>query len=312
MSKHELVWSRCRSCKRNTKHEVLGVKSRETDPEFYHSETKYYLIECNGCETISFRQEEHDYESIMQVGPDDYEHDISVEIFPHYIAGHSPIESIYYIPKIVESIYKESLIAIQEGAYTLAGLGLRATIEAICNERKITGRNLQIRINNMHRNGIASKADVDRLHAIRFMGNDAAHEIKKANKTSVHVALKIVEHILISIYVFEEEVNKHLEKPISSAADAIPILKVNLKSIEDNSSFTFAKWLGSSKRRILEKIDEIEAELIELVRNEEFKEVVLVEAESDEQAQAQASQWYKKIELPDSEKDEEDDFDIPF
>ncbi|MCF7370886.1 DUF4145 domain-containing protein [Vibrio sp. J2-3(2022)] len=311
MSKNEFVWSRCRSCKRSTKHEVLGLKSKETDPDFYHSETKYYLIECKGCETISFRQEEHDYESIVQVGPDDYEHDVSVEIFPHFIAGHNPIESIYYVPRIVESIYKESLIAIQEGAYTLAGLGLRATIEAICNERNITGRNLQVRINNMHRNGIASKADVDRLHAIRFMGNDAAHEIKKANKTSVLVALKIVEHILISIYVFEEEVNKHLEKPISSAKDAIPTLKLNLNNIEDNSSFTFSKWLGSSKRRILEKIDEIEADLIELVRNQEFENVILVEGENVDGEQP--TQWYKKIELPDSEKDEDDeDFDIPF
>ena len=309
MSKVELIWSQCRSCKRNTKHEVLGKKNRETHPDYYHSEEIFYLIECNGCETISFRKEEHDFESMIQTGPDDYEHDITVEVFPHYIEGHNPIETVFKIPRIVENIYKESLLAIQEGAFTLAGLGLRATIEAICNERNITGKNLQVRINNMHRQGIASKSDIDRLHAIRFMGNDAAHEIKKANKQSVLISLKIVEHILMSIYVFEDEVNRYLEKPISNVNDVLPVLKLNLKNIEDNTSFTFSKWLGSSKRRILEKIDEIESDLIELINKGEFVEVELFD--NSESGSEDNVQWYKKLEQEELDEDDEDD-EFPF
>jgi hypothetical protein len=288
---------------------VLGKKNRETHPDYYHSEEIFYLIECNGCETISFRKEEHDFESMIQTGPDDYEHDITVEVFPHYIEGHNPIETVFKIPRIVENIYKESLLAIQEGAFTLAGLGLRATIEAICNERNITGKNLQVRINNMHRQGIASKSDIDRLHAIRFMGNDAAHEIKKANKQSVLISLKIVEHILMSIYVFEDEVNRYLEKPISNVNDVLPVLKLNLKNIEDNTSFTFSKWLGSSKRRILEKIDEIESDLIELINKGEFVEVELFD--NSESGSEDNVQWYKKLEQEELDEDDEDD-EFPF
>ncbi len=311
MSKVENIWSRCRSCNRSTKHEVLGKKSVETNPEHYHSETIFYFIECNGCETISFRKEDHDYESMIQTGPNDYEHDIGVEVFPHYIEGHNSIESRFHIPRIVKNIYEESLIAIQEGAFTLAGLGLRATIEAICNERSITGKNLQVRINNMHRQGIASKSDIDRLHAIRFMGNDAAHEIKKANKKSVLISLKIVEHILMSIYVFEDEVNRYLEKPISNVNDVLPILKLNLKKIEVNTSFTLSKWLGSSRRRILEKADEIESDLVTLINEDKFPGVVLFD--NSESGSEDNAQWYKKVELPESEDDEDDEDDeFPF
>lgn len=287
----EIIWSECRSCKRSTKHKVLGLRSKQSNPEYYHEETKYFLLECNGCTSVSFREEYHDYEAYHQTGPDDYEHQISVEVFPHHIKDHSPIDSLFEIPNIVERIYKESLLAIQEGAFTLAGLGLRATIEAICNDKEVSGKNLQVRINAMQRSGMISKSDAERLHAIRFMGNDAAHEIKKAKEKSVLIALKIIEHILLSVYVFEEEVNKHLEKPISSFEDVLPILEANLLKIEANNTFTLAKWLGGSRRRILEKLDDIESVLIEKIQSGEVSDVEVIETPESEES---TSQWYKK------------------
>lgn len=285
------VWSDCRSCKRSTKHTVLGKVSRETPAEFYHEETIYFLLECNGCTSVSFRKEYHDYESYRQTGPDDYEHDISIEVFPHHIKDHTPIDSLFKIPNIVERIYKESLLAVQEGAFTLAGLGLRATIEAICNDKEVKGKNLQIRINAMNRSGMISKSDAERLHAIRFMGNDAAHEIKKAKEQSVLIALKIIEHILLSVYVFEEEVNKHLETPISTIEETLPILKTNLIGIEPNSTFTLTKWLGTSRRRVLEKLDEIEAELLVKIKNGDVDDIEIIDTPEAEES---TSQWYKK------------------
>lgn len=292
MPKIEL-WSDCRECKRKTKHSIFGSKSITSPPEYYHSETKYLLIECNGCETISFRKEFHDYEEYYQIGPDEYEHPISVEIFPHYINDHMHIDSLNDVPDIVSSIYEESLLAIQEGAFTLAGLGLRATIEAICNDKEIKGKNLQVRINTMNRSGLISKSDADRLHAIRFMGNDAAHEIKKTKKKSVLIALKIIEHVILSVYVLEKEVNKHLEKPITSIVEALPILIKNIYDMEENSTFTLSKWLGNSKRRILENYEEIEANLIEKVEQNEIDGVILTDApEADSEV---PSQWYKRL-----------------
>ena len=158
-----ILWNDCRSCKRQTKHSIIGEKSKAGNPEEYHEETKYFLIECDGCETISFRKEYHDYETYYPIGPDEYAHDISLETFPRCIKDHNPIESLFDIPTVVESIYSESLLAIQEGAYTLAGLGLRATIEAICNDKNISGASLKVRINAMNRSGMISKSDADRL-----------------------------------------------------------------------------------------------------------------------------------------------------
>lgn len=288
----DIIWSDCRSCKRKTRHQILGKKNKVTPPEYYHEETINYLLECNGCTSVSYRTEYHDYESYRQISHDDFEHDITVEVFPHQIKDHSPIDSFFEVPNIVDSIYKESLLAIQEGAFTLAGLGLRATIEAICNDKEVNGKNLQVRINAMSRSGMISKSDAERLHAIRFMGNDAAHEIKKAKEKSVLIALKIIEHILLSVYVFEEEVNKHLETPISCLDDTLPILESNLTNIDENSTFTLTKWLGRSRRRVLEKLDEIEADLIAKVQRGEVAGVETIETPEAEES---TSQWYKKL-----------------
>ena len=291
--KHKVVWNDCRKCGRSTKHTVLYEKSITHDPDEYHCASVYLFLECNGCEAISFRKEFHDLEQYYQVGPNEWEHPIDVEIFPHFINGHNSIENTHEIPKIVNNIYQESISSIHEGAFTLAGLGLRSTIEAICNDKKIKGSNLKIRINNMNRSGIISKSDAERLHAIRFMGNDAAHEIKKAKQKSVLIALKIIEHILLSVYVFEEEVNSHLEKPITSLEEAMPILVKNLSSMTENSRFTLSKWLGKSKRRILDKIEEIEQKLKEAIENQEIKDVILVDPpENSDDANIQ---WYQKV-----------------
>ena len=288
----EVIWNDCRSCKRSTKHAALGSARRSTDPEIYKDETKYFLLECNGCETVSFRKEYHDYESYYPISDDEYQHDVTVETFPHTIKNHNPIESAFGLPRIVERIYKESLLAIQERAYTLAGLGLRATIEAICNDKEVKGKNLQVRITAMSRSGMISKSDAERLHAIRFMGNDAAHELKRAKEQSVLIALKIIEHMLLSVYVLEDEVNEHLETPISNIDELVPILETHLLKIDENVTFTLTKWLDSSRRRILEKLEEIESELILKIKSGEFTGVELIDAPDPEISQ---QQLYKKI-----------------
>lgn len=294
----EIIWSNCYECNRGTKHTVVCSKIVSNLSSDYRCDTKYFIIECNGCGNISFRKEFHDYEDWYQIGEDEYEHSIDVEIFPHYIDGHSPIEEGLKIPQLVDNIYRESLQAIKEGAFTLAGLGLRATIEAICNHKEIKGKNLQVRINTMQRSGMISKSDADRLHAIRFMGNDAAHEIKKARKESVLIALKIIEHMLLSVYILEDQVNKHLEPPINSINEAIELLKDNLYNMEPSAIFTFAKWVGNAKRRMDENIEHLENELNDLILQGTFKWVELVDA--PEGAHESKLKWYKRtsIDLP--------------
>jgi hypothetical protein len=271
----KVIWSHCRKCKQDTRHIILNLKHVDSDDEGYRCATKYFTLECCGCQNISFRVEFHDYEAHYQTGPDEWEHDISVEIYPHFIKGHNAIENTVDIPSIVYNIYSESMRAVQEEAYTLAGLGLRACIESVCNDKGIKGRSLQNRIDNMAKEGFISKLDAERLHAIRFMGNDAAHDIKKAAKESVLVALRIVDHLILTVYVFEGQVNKHLDKPISNLDKLIIVLKNKLPVLTENDSISLTKWLGNDRRRIIDNYQQLEKELIDYIKNNNFEEVEL-------------------------------------
>lgn len=256
----------CQSCNNTTNHKILAHKSldsRSIDPNEYHYGIEYYMLECLGCETVSFRKEDHDYEAYWQTAEDEYEHNISVDIYPHFIQNHKGLKSYWSLPDIVKDIYSQSLLAIQEEAYTLAGLGLRATIEAICNEQNINGKDLKIRINKMKTEGLISKKDASRLHAIRFMGNDAAHEIKKASKNSVLLALEIIEHLITSVYIFDTQTGTYLQTPIEDFESLLTVLKRHLKRFEATEIVTLKKWLDSDYRRIIDDSTKntLEAEL---------------------------------------------------
>lgn len=304
------VWSGCIQCKRSTKHTICGEESIESHPEDYRSQTRYLIVRCNGCLNVAFRKEFHDYEDYHEEYDGEIYHRIDSEVFPHVLFGHSPIQSREDISPLVRDIYQESIIAIQEKAYTLAGLGLRATIEAICNDKQIKGTNLERRINSMFKTGIISKSDADRLNAIRFMGNDAAHKIKKAGIQSILVALKIIEHVLLSVYILKNEADRYLEPTVSNIDEAVKVLKKALLNIDPNSIFTFAKWIGDSKRRFPNNAEDIEKQLIDRVKSKEFDEVVLVD--SPEKNNDEKVQWYKLIEKPLDPSDLSDVRNAPF
>jgi len=302
----EKIWSECNHCKCSTRHEILHKHSFESNPQEYHYEVIHMLIQCLGCETVSFRKESHDYEAHYQVAEDEWEHDTTIDIYPHFIEGHNGLEKIWGIPNIVQSVYKESILAIQEGAFTLAGLGLRATIEAICNEQDIKGKDLQKRINAMVREGLISKKDANRLHSIRFMGNDAAHDIKKAKKASVLIALKIVEHLITTVYILDSEVKSHLETTISSFDEMLNVLKENIKSFNDGEIITFVKLLGKDRRRIIENNQLLENEFETYVSDGKFENVILVEIPNED---GSTTKNYK-ISIPQEEDEEIVDIDL--
>lgn len=116
--------------------------------------------------------------------------------------------------------------------------------------------------------------------------------------------MKIIEHVILSVYVLEKEVNKHLEKPITTIEETLQILIKNINDMGENSTFTLSKWLGNSKRRILENYEVIEANLIEKVKQNEIDGVVLSDA--PESTSEVASQWYKRLKSTQEEPDADD------
>ena len=178
----------CADCNCETNHDMI-YNYKKRGPDEYMCEMVWMVVQYRGCERISFRYEFHDWESSYPISGDpdgEWSYDVRVDCYPTFIEGHLGIDHTGILPAIVREIYKETIEAVK--SVRLPAIGLRATIESICNEQEIKGSNLSTRINKLATNGIISKKDAERLHAIRFMGNDAAHEIQQGKRESVILA----------------------------------------------------------------------------------------------------------------------------
>lgn len=243
----DLVTNYCSSCKQHTKHDVEGKHSFTSDPDDYHYMVEHSVVACRGCGTVSFRRATHEYEHAYPTDHDDWEVPITVENYPKEHTGNIATR---YLPDIVDSIYTETCGAYRDGALTLAGIGFRATIEAICNEQQIAGKELSTRINNLAARGLISKKDSVRLHSIRFMGNDAAHDIKKPRLESLQAALIIVEHLITTVYVLDNESKGNLDAVIEEYSKFEELLLKKIQDFASGDEYPVQKFLGKDSRLI--------------------------------------------------------------
>jgi hypothetical protein len=202
-----------------------------------------------------------------------------VDNFPKFIPGHYALSETYHLPKLVRQVYLQTIRAIQENAGILASLGLRGTIEAICNDRNIPGANLEVRITRLASQGLISRRDAERLHGIRFLGNDAAHKIMEPTKGQISVALKITEHALNTIYILDKEAEGALETAISDYDRFIEMLNGCLAQFNPGDELPLGKLLGHNLRRVREALPELEKRLVADIGSGLFTKLALGQVE---------------------------------
>jgi hypothetical protein len=285
MSTKEKVKSYCSTCGRDTNHEVI-VAHKISHRDDYDCDINYQVVGCLGCESVSFRRNLIDIESAYPNHDGEWQVPEENSAYPKVLQGHVGIEGVFHLPDVVGEIYTEVLKAITEDARILAGLGLRGVVEAVCNDLEIAGRTLESRINKLAIAGHISKSDAERLHAIRFIGNDAAHEIRRPHDGALRVALKIVEHLLQSVYILEKEVEGRLEPTISKYEKFEALLLEALKIYSPGDEFPLAKFLGKDLRRVKESISILESELILKIQSGAFSSLIVGRVEAYQGSQS--------------------------
>ncbi|MBT2161471.1 DUF4145 domain-containing protein [Zobellia barbeyronii] len=245
----------CNSCKglRNQT-EIHKIEKRggdeEGDFQWYKS---YSLIQCNGCDNISFFKVSGDTEMYEQdeYGHQDYYFDKSV--YPPYLKRGEAIKQPFYLPEKIRTIYSETIASFKSNSSILTAGGLRAIIEAICNHLKIKGRNLAERIDGLSENGNLTLAESKRLHSIRFLGNDALHEIEKPKDEHLYLLLEIVNHLLSNLFVNDKKLKGRVETMIDSYDDFIRLIQNRIDDEMVGKKMTLSNILDKSKRLITKK-----------------------------------------------------------
>ena len=198
----------CRICKGKRNHKLLQKETRNENTEDYSWTEIFSIIQCLGCDNMSFLKKYSDDSMIYYNDKiDDIDYYEEEEIFPKYIAGGIEIIIMtHYLPKKVRNIYQETVEALKNDLYILASGGLRTIIEAICNELKIKEGNISKRIDELLSKGHLTKTQVNRLHSIRFLGNDALHEVDTPEKEIVYGLFDIINHLLQDLFLQDKKI----------------------------------------------------------------------------------------------------------
>jgi len=269
----------CRTCKRVTRHEVLCEHIEETAPDDYHEKDFWQIVRCLGCHTTGFQHRNEDYEQVWEDFDGDVRHTVSTTVYPRVVRNHSGLKGTTWIPALIRNVYRQTLSAYSDNAYVLASIGLRATIEAVCNHLEISGSNLEKRIDQLFKTGYVSNSDKKRLHAIRFLGNDAAHEVKEPKESDLRVALEIVEHILNSVFILEKK-SKSLETVIENFEEFAKIIESYIKSSDTAQAASLGAILGTKRRLVGNNLDNFEAQLKAAIEAGTMKYLTLAQVEN--------------------------------
>lgn len=266
----------CSLCKQKTHHYVLAEYSRGSDADadfWWHEDLR--LVKCCGCEHVSFDLESVD-ESDVEYLEDGSETLVSQHrSYPEKEGFISCVEYTWGFPSNVYSIYKETITAINENCNRLAVAGLRATIEAICIDKKIGYKNLEAKINGLKKAGIITEADRNRLHTVRFMGNDAIHHMIEPSRDSLLLVNQIINGILTNLYVIDNKISGKLECPIRTVDEFIILLDEGLKSRRVGEVNILNKLLPENRRLIKEDLSRFEAELQDMINAGHYKKLSL-------------------------------------
>ena len=198
----------CNSCRQHTNHKEVRSYSQtytpEDDPDMPvdYAEGTWQIVQCAGCERVSFRElwltSEH-----WATNEDPTEHR-----YPEVDKDQVPVKSFRQAPDNINRIYKESIRSFNIGNYILCAAGLRAVIEGICEEKIAKNEQmktkklytLEKKINSLQKKKILSKEHAEILHALRFIGNEAVHELTAPPGEELKAAIEIVEHTLENLY----------------------------------------------------------------------------------------------------------------
>ena len=160
----------CRNCHGLRNHKTLFSKDLRNnydndDPVQFID--RYLVIECDGCETISFLNIYGDTSMTQSNELGDTEYYDDENIYPYFLANGKELTHLYYLPKNIRDIYLETITCFKSKAFVLTAAGFRAIIEAICNNLKIRKTNLSARIDLLFEKGILTEKESKRLKLIR-------------------------------------------------------------------------------------------------------------------------------------------------
>lgn len=215
----------CMNCEGNRNHTTLCEKRVSEHTDVYNYWAKFAIIQCNGCDEISFLKETCFSEDI----DDDGRPKLVRTLYPERHKLSRRAKEYCKVPFKLRNLYIEIIEAYNSESPLLCAAGLRSLVEGICADLKIKKgptevlkkggikvieqtQKLEGKINGLVETGYLSKKHASILHRHRFLGNDALHDLDKPTFDCLRAAIDIIEHTLENLYELEDKAGQIIRK----------------------------------------------------------------------------------------------------
>jgi hypothetical protein len=136
---------------------------------------------------------------------------ISSKLIRSYPVGHIQFDT-GSVPWRVASAFDEALTCAAHECYIAAGMLIRKTLEAVCQDRQAKGDNLFQRIGDLRTKIVLSHELFDAMDYLRLLGNDAAHIEAKTyddvGKGEIEAAIELTKEIIKATYQHKDLVDR--------------------------------------------------------------------------------------------------------
>lgn len=263
MVENVTITNYCNECKKETNHLVKKEYCINPYSDDCQYESIYQIVECCGCSYVSFKRIDADYENFDYGYEGEPQPSISTYIYPIPLKNYKAFNDfeLYELPAKVRKIYQDTLKCYANESTILVGVGLRACIESVCKDLNLKKGGLENNIKELKNSGYISESNAKLLHAIRFLGNDAVHDMAEAKDDELQVAFRIVEHLFENVYILPKLANGELKMPITEYNDFLNILFTNVQKFQSGDEFGLFKLLGDDYRYCKEKISDFQKRL---------------------------------------------------
>lgn len=301
MTESKNIKAECLDCKRETNHLVIATKIHAPFYQHeYYDGKEYSIIQCLGCDQFSFLKTYHDYETRYPIDWEENEFD-HVRTYTNFYPDASEVLNKYRIslPESLYTIYAETKVAFTQNLDIFTAIGIRSIIECICKDKKVTGRDLEKKISNLKTLGDISKRDVDLLHSLRFLGNDAVHELIKPERNDIKVAFNIIEHLIQAIYLMPKELRGtnfkvHLDE--YSKVENFIIDKIrNHISFDFSYNYSLKKLISPRGKIPYKRFSEFEQELNTRITSGDLDWIEIIQNENPSESIQNTNETFYKI-----------------
>lgn len=193
----------CLHCGNKTLMNKIGEYRNDWDEEGYYGYYLYKMFSCPICSKVTLLEVYWDVALEDSNGNKFFEEEI---IYPV-----SKVK-VQAVPKAVKDAF-EAALKVSKIESTMCLIGLRRTMEAICNHQKAEGKNLFNMIDNLVNKGILPPVLKEASSITRVLGNSAAHgEDIAMSKHDIPVVIEFIQYIIDYLYVLPEKIKRQKKK----------------------------------------------------------------------------------------------------